>query len=122
LGYFTRFGITQERVLYTLGKERVEDIDLDDLATLKGVATAIKDGETQIDDAFPEIGSEKPEDTKPKTDRLADRIAQNASQQRQSETVPVQQTLLEDEVEQPEPQKQPVQNKSEAAVAGGCPF
>jgi len=124
LGYFTRFGITQDRVLYTLGKERIEDIDLDDLATLKGVATAIKDGETQIDDAFPEIGTEKAEDAKPKTDKLADRIAANANPQTESEPVPVQQTPSEeDEIEQQEeePTEPQIQSKSKAK-SDSCPF
>lgn len=126
LGYFARFGITQDRVLYTLGKERVEDIDLDDLATLKGVATAIKDGETQIDDAFPEIGTEKPEDARPKTDRLADRIAANAKQQvddNDSESVEDEaETLVEDvPEEQPKSQRQPARHKPKAK-AESCPF
>ena len=37
----------------TLGKPSVEQITLDDLATLTGLKTAIKEGDTTIDQAFP---------------------------------------------------------------------
>lgn len=59
--YFQKMGITPERILAVLEKPSVEDIDINDLATLKGSATAIKDGELDIDSAFPEIATEVPD-------------------------------------------------------------
>jgi hypothetical protein len=46
-------GIVEERVLAAAGKPSVEDIGPDDLLTLKGIATALKDGDTTVEDAFP---------------------------------------------------------------------
>lgn len=53
LDYFHKMGLTDERILATLDRQSVEDIGLEDVATLKGLATAIKDGETTVDEAFP---------------------------------------------------------------------
>lgn len=53
LAYFQKMGVDEARVLATLGVHGVEDIGLEQLATLRGLATAVKDGETSVDDAFP---------------------------------------------------------------------
>lgn len=51
--YFGKMGVDQARVLAAVERPGVEDVTLDDLATLKGLATAIRDGETTIEEAFP---------------------------------------------------------------------
>lgn len=51
--YFGKMGITPDRILMAVDKPSLEDIGLDDIAVLKGYATAIKDGQTTIDEAFP---------------------------------------------------------------------
>ena len=51
----TKMGATQERILAALGRAEVEAITLDDLERLIGNFTAIKDGSTTVDDAFPEL-------------------------------------------------------------------
>lgn len=53
LEHFQKMGVPSERVFTVLGVKGVEDITLDHLATLKGTATAIKDGDTTVDEAFP---------------------------------------------------------------------
>ena len=53
--YFGKMGVTPDRVFAAVGKANIEEIGLDELATLKGVATAIKDNEFTVDDAFPPI-------------------------------------------------------------------
>jgi hypothetical protein len=53
LSYFQKMGATNDRVLAALGVRGVEDIGLEHMATLRGLATAIKDGETSVDAAFP---------------------------------------------------------------------
>lgn len=53
LSYFQKMGVDEARLLSTLGLAGVEDIGLEQLATLRGVATAVKDGETSVDEAFP---------------------------------------------------------------------
>jgi hypothetical protein len=53
LAYFAKMGVREDRVLAAVEKPSVEDIDTDDLLTLKGIATALKDGDTTIEQAFP---------------------------------------------------------------------
>lgn len=60
LAYFAKMCVTQDRLLATVAKASVEDIGLDDLATLKGLATAIKDGDTSVDEAFPAVNKDIP--------------------------------------------------------------
>lgn len=52
LGYFQKLGASNERVFGLLGVKGADDITLDHLFTLKGLATAIKEGDTTVDDAF----------------------------------------------------------------------
>jgi hypothetical protein len=51
----TKMGATQERILLALGRQEVEAITLEDIERLIGNYTAIKDGQTTVDEAFPEI-------------------------------------------------------------------
>lgn len=53
LAYFQKMGVTNARVFEVLGVPGIEDVTLDHLGTLKGLATAIKDGDTSVDEAFP---------------------------------------------------------------------
>lgn len=53
--YFGKMGITPDRVFATVEKKHLEEIGLDELATLKGMATAIKEGDLSIDEAFPSV-------------------------------------------------------------------
>lgn len=61
LGYFAKLGVAESQVFELLEIQGVEDINLDHLALLKGIATSIKDGEQQVDDVFgntkPAVGS-----------------------------------------------------------------
>lgn len=52
LEYFQKLGVPPAKVFAMLEVKGVEDITLDHMATLKGLATAIKEGETTVDDAF----------------------------------------------------------------------
>jgi hypothetical protein len=53
VAYFGKMGVTPERVFAAVTKKNIEDIGLDDLVLLKGLATAIKEGDTTVDEAFP---------------------------------------------------------------------
>jgi hypothetical protein len=53
--YFGKMGITPDRIYAAIGKAGIEEIGLDELATLKGVATALKDNEFPVDEAFPPL-------------------------------------------------------------------
>lgn len=49
---FQRFGVTPDKVCAQLGVAGVEDITLDHLVTLRGLLTAIKEGDTTPEEAF----------------------------------------------------------------------
>lgn len=49
--HFSKLGVTPAMILAKLGLQTVEEVELDQLETLRGLATAIKDGEA-IDEVF----------------------------------------------------------------------
>jgi len=49
---FMKLGVTPDRVFLTLGINGVDDITLEHIVTLKGMASAIKNGEETIDNIF----------------------------------------------------------------------
>lgn len=51
--HFLKLGATREAIFATIGVQGEEDIGLDELTTLKGIATAIKEGDTTVEQAFP---------------------------------------------------------------------
>lgn len=53
VAYFGKMGVPQDRVLAVVKRASVEDVGLDDLAMLKGLATAIREGDTTVDEVFP---------------------------------------------------------------------
>ena len=65
--WLAKKGVTLDRVLVAVGAAKLEDINLDQLETLKGLGTSIKDGELSVEEAFPMPGqSEEPKPTGPK--------------------------------------------------------
>lgn len=52
MAYFQKMQVAQETILEFLGLQGVEDIGLDELTLLRGIATAIKEGTTTIEKAF----------------------------------------------------------------------
>lgn len=52
LEHLSRQGVPEARVLETLGVVGVQDIGLSELATLRGILTAIKEGDTTLESAF----------------------------------------------------------------------
>lgn len=52
MGYFVKLGASPEQVFALLEVKGIEDITLEHLAILKGVATAIKEGDSTVDQAF----------------------------------------------------------------------
>jgi hypothetical protein len=46
-------GVTPDMIFAVLSVAGVEDIGMDELVTLKGMATAIKEGDTTVEQAFP---------------------------------------------------------------------
>lgn len=50
--YFTKKGVPQEKLLARLGVKATSDITVEQLSDLRGMATAISDGDATIDDMF----------------------------------------------------------------------
>lgn len=59
MSYLQKLGATPEMICKTLAVAGVEDIGLDELLILRGLATAIKDGDTTVEQAFAVTDSEK---------------------------------------------------------------
>jgi hypothetical protein len=57
LAYFAKLGIDEARVLGVLGRDAVDGITDEDVQTLLGLATAIRDGDTTLEQAFPVAGA-----------------------------------------------------------------
>lgn len=52
IDWFKKVGATEKQVLEALGREGIEEVTNDDLITLKGLATAIKEGDTTVEEAL----------------------------------------------------------------------
>jgi hypothetical protein len=55
MGWIGKLGIEPQRVFAALGIIGPDEIGMDQLATLTGLKTAIKDGEVSVDEAFPRL-------------------------------------------------------------------
>ena len=53
MGWINKLGISMERVFAALGIKGEDEIGIDQLTTLTGLKTSIKDGEVTVDEAFP---------------------------------------------------------------------
>jgi len=70
---FGKIGVTVERVLARLSRPGLDDLGFEEIEILTGLWTAIKDGEIDVDEAFPQLAApEKPGETK--QERLARQI------------------------------------------------
>lgn len=71
LKVFQGYGVTAEKVFAFLHVRGIEEINLDHLVTLRGLATAFKDGEATPEEVFPDATAAKPA-AKPIADQLDD--------------------------------------------------
>ena len=51
-GFKNTYAVEEDEVLKLVGKARIDHIDKDDIVTLIGLAQAIKDGDTSVEDTF----------------------------------------------------------------------
>lgn len=58
-GYFQRLGVTAQQICDYLGVENVGDIDQDAIFELRGLANAIKEGTTTVDETFGAVKAHK---------------------------------------------------------------
>lgn len=69
---FTKMGVRKERVFARIERKNIEDVSLEDLETLIGLYTAIKDGQISVDEAFPTEDGSKPQfKEKPSTETVS---------------------------------------------------
>lgn len=78
--HFSKMGVKLEMILAKVGKPSIEDFDLDDLEKMIGLSTAIRDGDTSVDEAFSE-----PQKTEPPTGTKTEQLARKVSEASQGE-------------------------------------
>lgn len=71
LEWFGKVGVTPEQVFELLEVRGIEDVGMDELITLRGLKTAIKDGETTVEQAFRRV------DASEGTDELNEALAKD---------------------------------------------
>jgi hypothetical protein len=74
-GLMNAYKVTEEEILSAIGKASAEHIGSDELVVLIGIGTAIKDGDTTVDEAFRKKSTSKPEPKSKKEVELETRIA-----------------------------------------------
>ena len=62
LADFMKMGVTGQMIFDLLSVKGIEDVGGEEMLTLKGLFTAIKDGDTTVDQAFPTASAEKKKD------------------------------------------------------------
>jgi len=72
--YFGKMGVSPEKVSARVGKASIEDVTVDDLAVLIGLSTAIKEGDTNVDEAFPTVEQATVDNGKTRSEKLADKV------------------------------------------------
>ena len=74
-GLMNAYKVTEEERLSAIGKASAEHIGSDELVVLIGIGTAIKDGDTTVDEAFRKKSTSKPEPKSKKEVEAETRIA-----------------------------------------------
>lgn len=87
---FQIFNITPDRIFETLGVKGKEDITIDHLVTLRGILTAIQEGDTTPEQAFAHRGDNMAEATTAKASDLAEKYRQKPAEQKQEPVNPPQ--------------------------------
>jgi len=81
VAYFGKMGVTPDMILSTIGVVGIEDIGLDELAELKGIATALKEGDTTVEQAFPK--PEKETEKKKGTEGVKEKIKETKEEKQE---------------------------------------
>jgi hypothetical protein len=76
MAWVGKLALDKERVFSALGIKGVEELGNEQLETLTGIRTAIKDGDCTIEDAFPKLGPEA--ETKTGVEGLKERLKNGA--------------------------------------------
>lgn len=82
LEWFAKAGATQAMVLESLGRAGVDDVTTDDLILLRGLVTAIKDGEVTIESAFERVSEKRGVERTSVADEIEKQAAKQNSEMR----------------------------------------
>lgn len=89
---FGKMGVSKDMILAKLEKKTLDDVGLGDMETLIGLHTALKDGETTIDEVFAPVKAAAPKFEAPKAAAAApSAIAETPQKPPQAPQPPVQQ-------------------------------
>jgi hypothetical protein len=83
--YFGKMGVEPKRILWLLDKPSIEDIGLDEMQVLVGLATALKDGDTTVEEAFPMRDPKTATEEAPKAESKAAQMVAEAKAKEKSE-------------------------------------
>lgn len=59
VAHFSKMGVGVDRVLAAVAAKGIEDIDMDKLIILRGMATSLRDGQSTIEESFPDPAATK---------------------------------------------------------------
>lgn len=113
---FQSYGVSAEKICATLGVPGVEDIGLDQLVTLRGMLTAIRDGDTTPEQVFATEGNGKPAVREPQAKSEQQPTPENAPQKPQKPPVspPPQEKAVEDAPANPAPAAEQAPQRAKA--------
>jgi hypothetical protein len=121
---FAIFGVTQEQIFATLGVKGVQDITIDHLVVLKGIHTAIQEGDTTPEQAFSQqtvadVNAQKA--SQATAEELRNKYAKSAEGQTAQDPSPAPEAAQSHPPqESPAPQQNPVETeKSQASTRRG---
>ena len=77
-----KLGVEEKRILAVLERPSIDEVTINDVAMLIGLGTAIHDGETTLDEAFP-----KPPEGKPGVEGLRDKLKESTPTKTQTRPV-----------------------------------
>lgn len=117
LDWFLERGVAMDAILSTLGKKGIEDLDVEDVLSLRGFISAVKQGEAELSTIFPGVDAGKPKRSA-KTDGLEERLAKEQAAKREPEPEP----KKEEPKAEPEPETpDPAEAKAEEKPAATAP-
>jgi hypothetical protein len=85
---FQKMGVPAERVLASIGHSKIDEVTLEDLENLIGTFTAIKEGSTTIENAFPPVVKEQRKVEKPDFTPPSEERKKYEEQSRQAQAAP----------------------------------
>jgi len=86
IDHFGKMGVDPSRIYWAMGIVGIEDVDLLKLEQLMGMATAIKDGDMHIDEAFPPVPKDgEPDKNESKPKSLTEKIKKKNEMNKKAE-------------------------------------